>query len=161
MQSNPPKSKWNPTRGPSWHSAPTASGQAPRFYVHCALYGSSYIPKYQSFPQTPCQAETRTSSPSPQSSSIYSPRDFFLTQALLPLLTCLAWPGQEMHLHFHIKIGSYSTTCHRVSELKNLKDDWKNGTRTFGWLSGPFPVLQWPICNLTKVMAFLLASLKN
>lgn len=33
MQSNPPKSKWNPPRGPSWHSAPTVSVQAPRFYV--------------------------------------------------------------------------------------------------------------------------------
>lgn len=33
MQSNPPKSKWNPPRGPSWHSAPTVSVQAPWFYV--------------------------------------------------------------------------------------------------------------------------------
>ena len=79
MQSNPPKAKWNPTRGPSWHSAPSESGQAPRFYVHCALYGSSYIPKCQSFPQTPCKAETWTSTPSPQSSNIYSPPGFFLS----------------------------------------------------------------------------------
>lgn len=95
MQLSPPKSKWNPTRGPSWHSAPTASGQAPRFYVHCALYGSSYIPKCQSFPQTPCQAETWPSSPSPQSSRIYSPRDFFFFNSSPSSsrdLSGLAWP---------------------------------------------------------------------
>lgn len=112
MQPNRPNSKWNPTRGPSWHSAPTASGQAPRFYVHCALYGSSYIPKCQSFPQTPCKAETWTPSPSPQSSRIYSPRDLFFFNFSPPSSRDLhgpAWPGLEMHLHFHIRIGTGSS----------------------------------------------------
>ena len=110
-QSKPPKSKWNPTRGPSWHSAPTASGQAPRFYVHCALYGSSYIPKYQSVPPDPLYSwnPNLISLPSIQQ-HLHSQGFFFffLTQALLPPLTCLAWPGQEMHLHSRIRKGASS-----------------------------------------------------
>lgn len=37
------------------------------------------------------------------------PGIFFLTPALLPPVTCLAWPGHEMHLHVHIKKGAVSS----------------------------------------------------
>lgn len=112
-----PKSKWNPTRGPSRHSAPTASGQAPRFYVHCAFYGSSYIPKYQSFPQTPSRAETRTLSPSPPPLSISpawgfsSPRTCFRPWPARPGLPkrctfTFTWNvssrAQDLHVCLHI-----------------------------------------------------------
>lgn len=41
----------------------------------------------------------------------------FLTQALLPPLTCLAWPGQVMHLQVHIK--KEATTSRSNSDLTN------------------------------------------
>lgn len=158
MQSNPPKSKWNPTRGPSWHSAPTASGQAPRFYVHCALYGSSYIPKYQSFPQTPCQGWNPNlfSLPSIQQ-HLLSQGFFFLTSALLPPLTCLAWPGQEMHLHFHIKKGATSSRAQVKRWLDHMPScQWIKKSQSWlkKWLK------KWPM-NVRAILGVNKSNINN
>lgn len=119
IQSNPPKSKWNPTRGPSWHPAPSASGQVPRFYVHCALYGSSYIPKCQSFPQTPCEAETRIYSPLP-SISQHPLSGFFFFKQIPPSFDLL---GLTKDAPFSLRAATSHCVNSSAGQMeKNLKN---------------------------------------
>lgn len=68
-------SKWNPKRGPSWHFAPTASGQARRFYVHRPLYGSAYIGESAVLPPDPLSGWNLNPTSLPSTQKIYTPEN--------------------------------------------------------------------------------------
>lgn len=106
MQSNPPKSKWNPPRGPSWHSAPTVSVQAPRFYVTVPCMDLRIFQNTSPSPRPPVRLKPEPYLPplSPAPSTL--PGTFFFNSSPPSSLALLglAWLGDAPTLS-HYKGG--------------------------------------------------------